>query len=55
MNIFKCDQCGRFISYEDLRSGRAKNVMVLPESEYSQETWETLCPEHNDDRWHNAD
>jgi hypothetical protein len=44
----KCDECGRFVSYEDLINGRAVNKMVTPDSELTTETFETLCPKHNE-------
>lgn len=47
MNDFRCDECGRFISYDDLASGHATHKIVLPESVYTNETWETLCKEHS--------
>jgi hypothetical protein len=39
----KCTWCGRFISYEDLRSGKATHFMVTPDSDYSCEEWESNC------------
>ena len=44
----RCDVCGRFIKYSDLSDGRAKIYMVTPDSEYTGETWEALCRDHND-------
>ena len=46
MNYFKCDVCGRFISYADLDNGLAIHQMILPDSDFSVETWETLCKKH---------
>lgn len=46
MDVMRCDQCGRFISYKDIESGKAIWRMILPDSEFSKETWEGLCPEH---------
>ena len=43
----KCDVCGQFIPYSDLRSGEASCEMVFPDSEMSVETYETLCFKHN--------
>jgi hypothetical protein len=40
-NPFRCDYCGRFISYEDLESGQAETYEIFPDSEYSVETWAT--------------
>lgn len=42
----KCDICGKFIAYEDFHNGKAKSVMITPDSELTKETFETLCPEH---------
>lgn len=47
VNYFKCDVCGRFIGYQDLDNGKAVHQMILPDSDYSSETYETLCPVHN--------
>lgn len=47
MNYFRCDECGRFISYEDLDSGKATHYMILPDSAYTTEIWATYCKEHN--------
>ena len=43
MRNCKCDNCGKFISYEDLDIGEATITMILPDSHYSIETWETIC------------
>ena len=43
----KCDVCGKFISYDDLNSGKAIHWMKEPDSDLSCETWETLCKDHN--------
>lgn len=42
----KCDECGRFISTQDLIDGKAVHQFVLPDSEFSVETFESLCPRH---------
>jgi len=43
----RCDECGRFIALEDfVPFGKATRVMVLPDSWYSSETYETLCAKH---------
>lgn len=47
-NIFKCAVCGRFVSYADLDSGKATHREITPDSAYTYEEWETLCPEHVD-------
>jgi len=45
----KCDECGQFVSIDDLVTGKASHVMVLPESETTKETYETLCEDCYDD------
>ena len=45
----KCDVCGKFISMEDFSTGKATRTMVTPDSEFSTEDYETLCPLHNED------
>jgi hypothetical protein len=42
----KCDECGRFISYEDFNTGMAERRMITPDSEFSIEEYETLCNKH---------
>ena len=42
--MFKCDNCGKFISNIAIRNGEARHVMISPDSEWSYEEWETLCP-----------
>lgn len=37
----KCIYCGRFIAYDDFVNGKAENIMTLPESLVTNETWET--------------
>jgi hypothetical protein len=39
----KCDECGRFVGGQDLIDGKALHHCVLPDSEFSVETWESLC------------
>jgi len=41
-----CDVCGKKISYQDFYNGTATRICKLPDSEYSKETYETLCKEH---------
>ena len=43
---FKCDECGHFIPLIDLAEGKATNELVVPESLYTHETFETLCRDH---------
>ena len=42
----KCQDCGRFISYDDLLDGKAVHRMLEPDSEFGGEKWETLCGNH---------
>ncbi len=46
----RCDQCGRFIAIQDFVDEVAVRRYVLPDSEFSVETYETLCPKHRDDK-----
>ncbi len=39
----KCDECGRFIGVQDLVDGKALHHCVTPDSEFSDETFESLC------------
>ena len=41
--IFKCDECGQFISMLDLIKGNATNKQDTPDSYYSKETYIRLC------------
>jgi hypothetical protein len=43
----RCDVCGRFISVDDLQIGRARHVLLTPDSEFTKETYESLCHKHN--------
>lgn len=38
----RCDECGRFIAFKDFDDGAIRQ-MVTPDSDYSAETWETIC------------
>lgn len=40
-NDFRCDYCGKFISYDDLSNGKAECYEVTPDSEISTETYAT--------------
>jgi hypothetical protein len=42
-NQIRCDSCGKFIPINDLMHGLATHTMVLPDSEYSAETFESEC------------
>jgi Zn finger protein HypA/HybF involved in hydrogenase expression len=46
-DAIKCDECGRFISLEDLVDGKATHNCVLPDSEFSVETFESICAQCN--------
>jgi hypothetical protein len=37
----KCDICGRFVSYDDLRSEKAVHQMLEPDNHFGPETWDT--------------
>lgn len=39
----KCDECGKFIALQDLVDGKALHQCVAPDSEFSDETFESLC------------
>ena len=41
-NPIKCDDCGKFIPYDDFGNGAICN-MITPDSEYTSESYETLC------------
>jgi hypothetical protein len=41
----RCDVCGKFIAMDDFDKG-AVRYCVTPDSEFSRETWETLCVKH---------
>jgi hypothetical protein len=41
----RCDVCGRFIAYADFADGAAR-VLLTPQSDLSEETFETLCKDH---------
>lgn len=51
-NTAKCDVCGKFISFKDLDDGKAIHILVTPDSEFTSETYESLCKDHIDDRLH---
>ena len=42
----RCDECGKFIPYEDFADGKASHKIVTPESLKTRETFETLCRNH---------
>lgn len=39
----RCDSCGKFIAYGEFAEGRAKRILIYPDSQFTDETWETLC------------
>lgn len=44
----KCDDCGKFISYDDFENG-AKRTMSSLDNHFSGENWETVCIKCNSD------
>lgn len=42
----KCDECGRFIAYKDIEDGVAIHHPITPDSDYTNEYFETLCKLH---------
>jgi len=42
----RCDECGQFIALEDFADGKARHIMLEPDSELGNELWETLCMKH---------
>jgi hypothetical protein len=38
----RCDVCGRFIAFADFDKGAIRRL-VYPDSEFTRETYETLC------------
>jgi len=46
----KCEICGQFVSYDDLHSGRVRHKLVTPDSEYTNEAWETYHTECRQDK-----
>jgi hypothetical protein len=42
----KCQECGRFISYQDFADNNAIHRMLEPDSDLGVEKWETLCFKH---------
>lgn len=43
---FKCDECGEFIPPKDIIEGRATHCLVVPDSHWTTEEYETLCEKH---------
>ena len=46
--LFRCDVCGQFIPINDFGNGQAIRRLLTPDSEYTKETYETLCKRHKD-------
>jgi hypothetical protein len=52
MNDYKwnrCDECNKRIPLKDFESGVAYRRMVTPDSEFSQEEFETYCKDCNEE------
>ena len=48
----QCDSCGCFISIKDLDEGTASHCLSTPDSEYTDEEYESLCFKCNKpDEW----
>jgi hypothetical protein len=41
----RCDVCGKFIAMDDFDNGAVRDL-VYPDSEFTRETWKTLCKKH---------
>lgn len=52
---FHCDVCGRFIALQDLVIGVATRKLDTPDSELSDESYETLCGRHSQKKFSAAD
>ena len=39
----KCDECGKFVGYNELKNKTATHKLIYPDSEFTKETWETHC------------
>lgn len=44
----RCDECGKFIPYQDIADGKASHGLMEPDSDLGTEQWETLCKLHTD-------
>lgn len=52
----RCDVCKQFIGFRDLNSGEAVIRLLTFDTEYTRETWETLCKRHAESkRRHNGE
>jgi hypothetical protein len=43
----RCDVCGKFIALNDFETNKAIRKLTTPESECTQEGYETLCTKHS--------
>ena len=43
MKPLRCDRCGQFVSYEAIENGQAITHLLTPDSEYTTESYVTLC------------
>lgn len=39
----RCDNCGKFVGFDDLGNGSAQRKLIYPLSEFTSETYETIC------------
>lgn len=46
MKPLRCDECGQFVGYKNIENGTAIRRIVTPDSAYTPEIYETLCPYH---------
>lgn len=42
----RCDECGRFVAFDDLLNGIATHRLITPDSDYSEERYASLCRRH---------
>ena len=40
----KCDVCGKYIAYADFIRGKALRVFTAPNSQFTEESYTTMCP-----------
>ena len=43
----RCDECGKFIAFEDFVQNLAKREIITPDSHFTEEKYETLCKDCN--------
>lgn len=43
MSWSRCDACGKYIPLRDIESGMATRKLITPDSEFSEEEFDTLC------------